>query len=76
MTSVTEFPPIGSIWRNADYTIEIIDHDDPRNIDSEGKYIKSKVKKIIYVYLTNPIGKLGGCYGIDGFESCWTMKVK
>jgi hypothetical protein len=76
MTSVAQYTPIGSIWRNNYYTIEIIDHDDPRNIDSQGKYIKSKIKKIIYVYLTNPIGKIGGCYDIDGFESCWTIKVK
>ena len=47
MTSVAQYPPIGSIWRNNYYTIEIIDHDDPRNIDSQGKYIKSKIKKII-----------------------------
>ena len=32
--------------------------DDPRNIDSQGKYIKSKIKKIIYVYLTDPVGKM------------------
>mgnify|MGYP001200529746 CR=1 FL=1 len=75
MTSVTQFPPIGSIWRNDCYTIEVINHDDPRNIDSEGNYIKSKIKKIVYVYLTQPVGKIGGCYGVDGFESCWARRV-
>jgi len=74
MTSVMEYPPIGSIWRNDSYQIEIIDHDDSRNIDEHGTYIKSKIKKIIYVYLTQPVGKIGGCFGINGFEQCWATR--
>jgi len=73
MTSVLKYPPIGSLWYNGSYQIEIIDHNDPRNIDLQGNYIKSK-KNIIYVYLTQPVGKIGGCFGIDGFEQCWATR--
>ncbi|MDA9216410.1 hypothetical protein N9O88_01135 [bacterium] len=31
-------------------------------------------KNIIYVYLTQPVGKIGGCFGIDGFEQCWATR--
>ncbi len=74
MTSVLKYPPIGSLWYNGSYQIEIIDHNDSRNIDLQGNYIKSKKKTIIYVYLTQPVGKIGGCFGIDGFEQCWAPR--
>lgn len=50
MTSVLKYPPIGSLWYNGSYQIEIIDHNDPRNIDLQGNYIKSKKKHYLCIF--------------------------
>jgi len=62
-------PEINSIWSSNDFKIQIIAKDDSRNKSPDGKY--KRTGKVIYEYLTGPIGKIGNCKTIEGFYQCW-----
>ena len=62
-------PEIGSIWVTDDFKIQVIDRDDPKNIKPDGTYKRSG--KVIYEYLTGPVGKIGNCKTLEGFYACW-----
>lgn len=62
-------PEIGSIWVTDDFKIKVIDREDPKNIKQDGTYKRSG--KVIYEYLTGPVGKIGNCKTLEGFYACW-----
>ena len=62
-------PEIGSIWETDDFKIQVISKEDPKNINSDGTYKRSG--KVIYEYLTEPVGKIGNCKTLEGFYLCW-----
>ena len=63
-------PAIGSIWTGQGFNIQIIDKNDRKNINSYGGYKKSG--KVVYEYLTTPVGKIGNCKTLNGFYGCWS----
>ena len=62
-------PKPGSIYEGQGFKIQIIDINDPKNINSDGTYKRSG--NVIYEYLTGPIGKIAHCKTLDGFYACW-----
>lgn len=62
-------PEIGSIWVTDDFKIKVIDREDSKNIKQDGTYKRSG--KVIYEYLTEPVGKIGNCKTLEGFYACW-----
>tara|TARA_B110001450_G_C17563447_1_gene457741 strand:+ start:672 stop:869 length:198 start_codon:yes stop_codon:yes gene_type:complete len=62
-------PEIGSIWTGQGFKIQVIDKNDPKNINTDRTYKRSGM--IVYEYLTQPIGKIGNCKTIKGFHQCW-----
>ena len=65
-------PEIGNIYVGQGFKIREIDINDPKNINSDGTYKRSG--KVIYEYLTGPIGKIGNCKTIGGFYNCWVNR--
>ena len=67
-----EAPQIGSTFSKHEFTIEVIHEDDKRNKDLNGNYIKEPYgNSILYVYLSDPVGKIGECKTVDGFNATW-----
>ena len=62
-------PKPGSVYQGQGFKIQIIDINNPKNINSDGTYKKSG--NVIYEYLTRPIGKIGNCKTLAGFHACW-----
>ena len=62
-------PKIGSIWKGQGFKIQVIDINDPKNINPTGEY--KKTGDVIYEYLSGPVGKIANCKTLDGFHACW-----
>ena len=66
-------PEIGSSWIGQDFTIEVIDKNDKRNINADGTYKRSG--KVIYQYINGANNKIGHCKTLEGFYACWSENV-
>lgn len=64
-----EQPEIGTIWVGQGYTIEVIDKNDKRNINSDGTY--KRTGQVIYKYIDGANNKIGNCKTLKGFYDCW-----
>lgn len=62
-------PLPGSIWNGQGFQIEVIDKNDKENIGKDGNYIRSG--RVVYKYLTEPVGKIGNCKTLEGFYASW-----
>lgn len=62
-------PKPGSIYQGQGFKIQIIDINNPKNINPDGTYKRSG--NVIYEYLTAPIGKIGHCKSLNGFYASW-----
>ena len=62
-------PDIRSFWHGQGFEIQVIDINDPENIDENGRYKRSG--QVIYKYISHPIGKIGNCKTLEGFYASW-----
>lgn len=69
MSAMNCMPKIGEIFSDGYYRIQIIDKEDFKNKDESGNY--RRTGKIIYEYLSHPIGKIGNCKTLEGFNATW-----
>ena len=63
-------PIIGSKWTYDVFTIQVIDKENIKNINTDGTYKRSG--NVIYECIKGPnIGKIGHCKTLDGFYCLW-----
>lgn len=69
-------PSPNEIFKGQGFTIRVIDgFTDPANKNADGSYKRSPTGGVLYVYLSEPVGKLGRCKTLDGFRACWEKQV-
>lgn len=66
-------PAPGDVFKANGFTIQVIDPwNDPRNKTKQGGYKREPDEtSVIYEYKTGPIGKIGRCKTLKGFNTCW-----
>tara|TARA_Y100000768_G_scaffold247914_2_gene188137 strand:+ start:1497 stop:1730 length:234 start_codon:yes stop_codon:yes gene_type:complete len=62
-------PIAGSKWTYDRFTIQVIEKENIKNINSDGSHKRSG--NVIYEYIQGPIGKIGHCKTLEGFYCMW-----
>ena len=66
-------PSPNEIYQNNGFTIRVIDGwTDKANKNADGTLKKTPNDGgVLYEYQSEPVGKIGQCIGVDGFERLW-----